>query len=267
MRSIPAVTTRRPQWRIAAIPATSSQSFMITPPWTFPAVLASAMPIQRVSTEVESDGRRGGTGPGSLGIHRVPTKLKERADARTWRSLFHSRQSQDLAAPRPRGGPGRDARLRLPEAGRAAPERQEGDRRRRHFEEAAADAVGEAAAVDRQARHAGAPGAGPGARGPRADGARAKERRAERAAGTRPAGGGARAAAGEADRQREAATREGRGLPDQEGGHQGAVLGLGGTGAHLGGGKWRRGEDGGPRARDAARRRQDGADARAGLGG
>ena len=45
---MPAVTTRWPEWRIAAIPATSSQSFMIVPPCTLPAVLASANPIQRV---------------------------------------------------------------------------------------------------------------------------------------------------------------------------------------------------------------------------
>src|SRR5947209_13767999 len=216
MRSIPAVTTRSPQWRIAAMPATSSQSFMITPPWTFPAVLASAIPIQRVSAEVESDGRRAGTGPGSLGIHRVPTNSKERAHARTWRSLFHSRQSQDLSAPRPRGGSGRDARLRLPEAGRAAPERQEGDRRRRHVEEATPDAGGKASAVERQARHAGPPGARSGSRGPRPDRARAQERRSAGAPGPRPAGRRARAAAGEADREREAAAREGGGVPDQE---------------------------------------------------
>jgi hypothetical protein len=32
IRSIAAVTTRLRQWRIAAIPATSSQSFITTPP-------------------------------------------------------------------------------------------------------------------------------------------------------------------------------------------------------------------------------------------
>ena len=34
MRSMPAVTTRWRQWRIAAIPAASSHSFMTLPPWT-----------------------------------------------------------------------------------------------------------------------------------------------------------------------------------------------------------------------------------------
>ena len=44
-------------------------------------------------------------------------------------------------AARPGRGPGRDARLQLPEAAGAAAERQEGHRRRRHGEEAPADAV------------------------------------------------------------------------------------------------------------------------------
>ena len=59
MRSIAAVTTRVPQWRMAAIPATSSQSFMIDPPCTLPAVFASMTPIQCVSTA--SAGGRGFT--------------------------------------------------------------------------------------------------------------------------------------------------------------------------------------------------------------
>ncbi len=41
IRSMPAVTTRPPQWRIAAIAAASSQVFITIPPWTNPAVLAS----------------------------------------------------------------------------------------------------------------------------------------------------------------------------------------------------------------------------------
>ena len=60
IRSTPAVTTRHPEWRIAAIPATSSQRDMIRPPWMLPAVLASPTPVQRVRTETESDGGRGG---------------------------------------------------------------------------------------------------------------------------------------------------------------------------------------------------------------
>ena len=52
MRSIwAALTTRWPECRMAAMPATSSHSFMIVPPCTLPAVLASGMPIQRVSTD------------------------------------------------------------------------------------------------------------------------------------------------------------------------------------------------------------------------
>ena len=52
IRSIAAVTTRQPECRTAAMPATSSQRCMITPPWTLPAVFESAMPIQRVRTEL-----------------------------------------------------------------------------------------------------------------------------------------------------------------------------------------------------------------------
>jgi hypothetical protein len=58
---MPAVTTRIPQWRMAAIPATSSQRCMIFPPWTLPAVFASDTPIQWVTIEIESDGRRAAT--------------------------------------------------------------------------------------------------------------------------------------------------------------------------------------------------------------
>ena len=61
IRSIAAVTTRQPEWRTAAMPATSSQKRMITPPWTKPAVFESAMPSQRVNTDCEADGGRGST--------------------------------------------------------------------------------------------------------------------------------------------------------------------------------------------------------------
>ena len=40
------------------MPATSSHMYMMRPPWTLPAVFASATPIQRLSTETESDGGR-----------------------------------------------------------------------------------------------------------------------------------------------------------------------------------------------------------------
>src|SRR3954469_5760569 len=61
MRSIPAVTTRPRECRTAASPAASSHSLRITPPCTFPAVLASITPIQRVSIEADSEGLRGST--------------------------------------------------------------------------------------------------------------------------------------------------------------------------------------------------------------
>ena len=61
MRSIAAVTTRAPEWRTAAIPATSSHRCMSTPPWTFPDVFASAGPIQRLRIELDADGGRGST--------------------------------------------------------------------------------------------------------------------------------------------------------------------------------------------------------------
>ena len=55
MRSIPAVTTRVPQWRTAATPAASSQSFITMPPWTNPAEFASTSPIQRIRAEREAE--------------------------------------------------------------------------------------------------------------------------------------------------------------------------------------------------------------------
>ena len=80
-------------------------------------------------------------------------------------------------AARPRRGPVRDARLRLPEAGRAAPEREEGHRRRHHVEEAPSDAVRKARAAGGEARHPGPPGARAGSRRPRARRARAQDGR------------------------------------------------------------------------------------------
>jgi hypothetical protein len=63
MRSMAAVTARRPEWRTAAIPATSSHRCMITPPCTFPPRLASPIPIQRLRTELDAEGGRGSTAP------------------------------------------------------------------------------------------------------------------------------------------------------------------------------------------------------------
>jgi hypothetical protein len=68
MRSIATVTTRQPECRTAAMPATSSQMYMITPPCTLPELLASLTRIQRLSSEREWDGGLGCTAPGSLGL-------------------------------------------------------------------------------------------------------------------------------------------------------------------------------------------------------
>ncbi len=84
-----------------------------------------------------------------------------------------------------------------------------------------------------------------------------KQRRADRAAVARSAGRRARGPAGEADRVREEAALEDRGLPHEEGSHQGAVLRRRGAGPDLRGRDRRRRGDGRRRARDAARRRQD----------
>jgi phage shock protein A len=68
--------------------------------------------------------------------------------------------------------------------------------------------------------------------------------------------------AAEADRERAEAARQDRGVPDQEGGHQGAVLRRRGPGPDLRGRDRRGRADGRRRPRDAARARQDRADAR-----
>src|SRR4051794_11358582 len=61
IRSRPAVTTRPPECRIAAMPATSSQNLRTVPPWTNPAVFVSVTPIHRTRTE-----RDAATGRGSM---------------------------------------------------------------------------------------------------------------------------------------------------------------------------------------------------------
>ena len=68
--------------------------------------------------------------------------------------------------------------------------------------------------------------------------------------------------AGAAHRERAAPAPEDRAVPDEEGSHQGAVLRGRGAGPDLRGGQRRRRGDGRPRARDAARRGQDGEHAR-----
>ena len=179
------------------------------------------------------------------------------SDGRLDRAHVNRREGEGVQASGPRRRPRRDPRLQLPEAGRTAAERQEGHRRRGHRQEAAADA-GELVAAERgQARHPGPPGALGGSRRPRAHCARAQERRADRASVARHAGWRTGGAAAEAERFRAEAAREDRGLPHQEGGHQGAVLGGRGAGAHLGGGERRGRADGRRRAGHAARDRQD----------
>ena len=179
------------------------------------------------------------------------------------RSHVHGHKGEDLEAARPCRGPGRDARLRLPEAGRAAPERQEGDRRRHHVEEAAPDAVRRSSSsrsssstprpVRRSPRAARiSPAPRSSARpSPRPSSSRSTRRSQELAA-----------PAGAADREREEAARQDRGLPHQEGGHQGAVLRRRGAGEDLRGRQRGGRGDGRPRAGDPARRGQDRADAR-----
>src|SRR5918992_3181902 len=225
MRSMAAVTTRQPEWRTAAMPATSSHMRMISPPWTLPALLAVWIPIQRVRTDADSDGGRGSTRLGSLGASSgTAFKSRRSASARARWTHVNRHQGEDLEDPRPRRGSPGDPRLQLPEAGRAASEGQEGHRGRGDREEAPADAVAEARAAGGQARHAGAPGALPGARGPRPHGARAQDARPDRAPVAQPAGRRARVPAGVADREGAEAALPDRPVPDQEGGHQGPVL-------------------------------------------
>src|SRR6478752_2578072 len=69
MRSIPAVTTRPPEWRTPARPATESHSFMTSPPWTKPAELRSVGPSQCTRTESECATGRGSTGRGIPSPH------------------------------------------------------------------------------------------------------------------------------------------------------------------------------------------------------
>ena len=117
--------------------------------------------------------------------------------------------------------------------------------------------------LDTQARQALAPGQ----RGARAHGARAEDRGADRAPGARLPGHGARAPAAADGRLRGQAAGQDRGLPLEEGGHQGPVLRRGGPGAHLRGGERRGRGDGRRRPRHAARGREDRGHARPRAGG
>ncbi|CAA9485870.1 MAG: Suppressor of sigma54-dependent transcription, PspA-like, partial [uncultured Solirubrobacterales bacterium] len=183
------------------------------------------------------------------------------------RPLLDGSQGEGLEAPQSRRGPFGDARVRLPEAGRDASGRQEGDRRGHDLEEADPDAVAEDGGPGRQARHPGPPGARAEQRGARPRRPRAQGRPPGRAPVARRAGHRARAPAGAAHPERAEAAPEDRGFPHQEGGHQGPVLGGRGAGPDLRGGDRRGRADGRPRPRHPARRGQDRGHACPRLGG
>src|SRR5512146_853435 len=65
-RSTVAVTTFRPEWRIATTPAASSASFMMLPPWTFPLMFASSGVITCDSTSRVAETGFGSPAIGSL---------------------------------------------------------------------------------------------------------------------------------------------------------------------------------------------------------
>ncbi|CAA9521488.1 MAG: Suppressor of sigma54-dependent transcription, PspA-like, partial [uncultured Solirubrobacterales bacterium] len=183
------------------------------------------------------------------------------------RPLLDGSQGEGLEAPQPRRGPFGDSRVRLPEAGRDASGRQEGDRRGHDLEEAHPDAVAEDGGPGRQARHPGPPGARAEQRGARPSRPRAQGGPPGRAPVARHPGHRARAPAGAAHPERAEAAPEDRGLPDQEGGHQGPVLRCRGPGPDLGGGDRGGGADGRPGPRHPARRGQDRGHARPRLRG
>src|SRR5262245_3900201 len=114
--SIAAVTTRAPEWRTAAIPATSSQRCMSTPPCTLPEVFASAGPIQRLRIELDADGARGSTRSRRLLLGRLNASDTRRRHARACWTHVDGNQVEDLEDARQGRGSGRDTRLRLPEA-------------------------------------------------------------------------------------------------------------------------------------------------------
>src|ERR687886_1871119 len=148
-----------------------------------------------------------------------------RADGRADGTDDDADQGEVLAAPEPCREAVGDARLLVRAPARAAPEREARGRRRGHGQEAAAAANAAARAERSEAGDPGAPGACGRPRGSRPAGARAEVRGSAAAAGPRRPGSGARAAAGEARRERAAAVGARRGLPVREGSHQGAVLG------------------------------------------
>src|SRR5689334_320845 len=106
--SMPTVTTRVPACLIAASAAASSASLMIVPPWTLPALLASVMPIHRISCALESDGALGLSGCASIGrsyprlgraryaCSALPDNRQGGCDAGSHRAHVDRHQSQDL---------------------------------------------------------------------------------------------------------------------------------------------------------------------------
>src|SRR5438045_2421747 len=87
--SIAAVTTGPREWRMAASPAALSTSFMITPPWTKPARLASSMPMFCESTTWDSRTARSSTrlhypGHSEQEVCRVSTQAVTGAEAVAW---------------------------------------------------------------------------------------------------------------------------------------------------------------------------------------
>src|SRR6476660_4619894 len=138
----------------------------------------------------------------TITVARLDAPLPRRTNGRSDVTRVTGGEVEVLEAARPRRGSGRDARLLLREAARAAAEREARDRGRRHREEAARAPGDAAAAEPGQARRAGARGACRRPRGPRPSGAGAEVRPAAAAAVPRRADHAARAAAREADRER-----------------------------------------------------------------
>ena len=139
----------RRECRTAASPAASSQKRMTVPPWTKPALLASSDPSSGRASESDSEGVRA--------VHEADGTVRAMPGlSGRFTTVVKAKISKMLDQGRGSAG---DPRLLVREAARAAAERQEGHRRRRDVEEAPADAVRQARAAGRQARHAGAPGA------------------------------------------------------------------------------------------------------------
>ena len=258
-----AVTTRMPEWRTAAMPAASSQMLH-----DHAAVhVARGVRVARCPSSGSGPSARltEGGAPRGASVRRSyrTSSVKEGGMPGLAGRMSTVIKAKISKAARPGRGPGRDARLRLPEAGRAAPERQEGHRRRRRRRRSAfrcsrrSSSSRSSSSTPRPARRS--------SQG-REDLARAALERKTVAQTelqsldqqvqelAEPAGA--------AHREREEAAHQDRGLPHQEGGHQGAVLRRRGAGEDLRGRQRRGRGDGRPRARDPARRGQDRADAR-----